>query len=213
MHENIVIMLATAFVTIASPGPSILLIARTTMQMGRHMGIILVCGTVTGSAIWSVSTAFGLVTVMMSHSWFLEIIRYCGAFYLLYLAYGSAIATIKGATIKGAPPAPNDDNTPPITRKRAYITGLLVHLSNPKVIIFYMSLYAIALTGQESMLQIATIVGLLLCVSASVLFGYALLFSLPHFIKGYQKSHRYFNGVCTVFFMVASYTILSAQLT
>ena len=207
MYENLAIMLLTAFFTIATPGPSILLIANTSMRMGRKTALILTCGNITGSATWNFSTAFGIITVITSNPWVLEIIRYVGATYLLYLAYGTAINTIKGDI------AIQNDNPPPMTPKRAYMTGLLIHLSNPKVIIFYMSLYSIVLTGQESIVDISMLAGILLMLASSIMLGYAIIFSRPSFMEYYKRLHRWFNGICTVFFMIASYSILSAQLT
>ena len=207
MYENLILMLLTAFFTMASPGPSILLLAGTSMRAGRKTGLILACGTTTGSAIWNISTAFGIVTVITANPWILDIIRYVGAVYLLYLAYGTAITAIKGDM-----PTQND-NQSPLTAKRAYMTGLFIHLTNPKVIIFYLSLYSIVLTGQENMMDIAFIAGLLLMLSSSTFLGYAIIFSHPSFMESYKRLHRWFNGICTVFFIIASYSILSAQLT
>ena len=207
MTENMTLMLLTAFFTMASPGPSVLLIANTSMRMGRKTGLILTCGNITGSATWNISTAFGIITVITSNPWVLDIIRYVGAGYLLYLAYGTAMTAIKGDI-----PTQND-NPSPITAKRAYMTGLLIHLTNPKVIIFYMSLYSIVLTGQESIIDISILSGVLLMLASSIFLGYAIIFSHPKFMESYRRLHRWFNSICTVFFIIASYSILSAQLT
>ena len=205
MYENIEIMLLAAFFTMASPGASTLLIANTTLQSGRKTGLILACGTVTGAATWSLSTALGLTAIIASNPWFLEILRYAGATYLLYLAYGTAKATIKGELTQ------HNKQKPPLTPKRAYMTGLLIHLTNPKAIMFYMSLYSIVLTGQESIMDIAGVFTILLACSSSIFLGYAVLFSHPYFMEGYKRLHRFFNGACTLFFITASYSILTAQ--
>ena len=206
MNDTITIMLLTAFFTMASPGPSTLLLASTAMRSGRKTGLILACGTITGSATWNICTAFGIVTIITANPWFLEIIRYGGAVYLLYLAYGTGIATFKGEIPQ--------HNTEPssLTAKRAYMTGLLIHLTNPKVIIFYMSLYSIVLTGQESVMDIGFIAVLLLGLATGIFLGYALLFSQPRFMESYRRLHRWFNGGSALFFITASYSILTAQL-
>ena len=80
------LMLSAGIVASASPGPATLGIAGTSMRDGRAAGVILAFGIIAGSFIWSVTAAFGVGAILLTHVWILETVRYLGAAYLLYLA-------------------------------------------------------------------------------------------------------------------------------
>ena len=87
---NLPMILFAAFLASGSPGPATLAIAGTSMSSGRHAGLALAAGVTTGSLIWSVSAAFGLAALMAAHGWVLEVVRYVGAAYLMWLAFKAA---------------------------------------------------------------------------------------------------------------------------
>ena len=90
MDVNLTLILLASLVAVASPGPSTMAIAGTSMGSGRVAGLTLASGTMIGSFFWSISAALGLSAVMMAHAWLFEVMRYAGTAYLLFLAYKSA---------------------------------------------------------------------------------------------------------------------------
>ncbi|HCV89179.1 MAG TPA: amino acid transporter, partial [Alphaproteobacteria bacterium] len=80
------LILGAGLVASASPGPATLALAGTSMRHGRQAGLLLAAGIMTGSYIWSITAAFGVGVILLTHVWILEIVRYCGAAYLIYLA-------------------------------------------------------------------------------------------------------------------------------
>ena len=140
---NLPLILSAAFVASSSPGPATLAIADAAMQAGRRTGLALALGVATGSLTWSIAAALGLAAVMASSAWALEVLRYLGAAYLMVLALKSA-----RSAIKGSPPATGSAlAAPPL---RAYARGLLLHLTNPKPILFFGSLYTLGVSPQTS---------------------------------------------------------------
>jgi threonine efflux protein len=87
---NFPLIMGAALLATASPGPSTLAIAGTAMARGRAQALALVAGIACGSWSWSVAAALGLGAVMQANAWVFEVLRYCGAGYLLFLAYKSA---------------------------------------------------------------------------------------------------------------------------
>ena len=83
------LMLGAGIVASASPGPAKLGITNISMRHGRPAGLLLASGIITGSYIWSITAALGVGAILMAHVWILETLRYCGAAYLLYLAFRS----------------------------------------------------------------------------------------------------------------------------
>jgi len=203
---NLPLILLAAFVATASPGPATLAISGLSMSTGRRYGLAMAAGVTTGSLVWSIAAAFGLGAVMLANAWAFEVIRYCGAGYLLYLAYKSArSAMTKGKTI--SPQAFAN------SYRTAYIKGLALHLTNPKAILFFGSLYSVGIPEGAPISSLALVIAAVGLQSVIVFHGYALLFSNAPLIAGYTRLRRWFEGVFAVVFATAGLKILTAHLT
>ncbi|MBS0533525.1 MAG: LysE family translocator [Proteobacteria bacterium] len=204
-HIHLSLIMIAALIAVASPGPAVLAIAGTSMKAGRRSGLVFASGVTTGSLTWSVGAAAGLSAVMLANAWLIELIRYFGAAYLLFLAFKSARSALTPgvAALQGlAAPSP----------RRAFVRGLTLHLTNPKAILFFGSLYSFGVPADATLADLALIVAAVGLQSAIVLHGYAVLFSNPTVVTGYLKLRRWFDGVFAVAFGYAGYKILSARL-
>jgi threonine efflux protein len=197
--------MVAALIGVASPGPSVLAIVGTSMRGGRRMGLALASGVTTGSFIWSVGAAAGLSAVMLANAWMIETIRYFGAAYLLFLAFKSARSALK-------PGAAVPIGFAPTSLRRAYARGLALHLTNPKAILFFGSLYSFGVPADADVGDLALIVVCVGVQSAVVVHGYALLFSNPAVARGYLKLRRWFEGAFALAFGYAGLKILTAKL-
>lgn len=203
MHiANLIFILGSAFMVSASPGPASLSIAEASLGSGRKAGLALAGGIVTGSLFWSSSAAFGLSALMKAHPWTLDSIKYLGAGYLLWLAVKAARAAIRSDTTGARGRAARLNN------RQAYRRGLMIHMTNPKAILFFASIYAIALPPGTSLRDLALVVLALLIQSSLIFFGYALLFSNAHFSSLYERSRRLFSGVFAIGFGAAALMVL-----
>lgn len=111
----------------ASPGPALLLALKTTLASGRLAGIVTGMGLGTMAAIWTSMGLLGLDVVFTLFPWAYVILKTAGALYLLYLAWGMW----RDARQPVAAPA---HDTPRL--RRAYVTGFLVNVGNPKSVLF-----------------------------------------------------------------------------
>jgi threonine efflux protein len=204
-HVYLSLIMVAALIGVASPGPSVLAIVGTSMRGGRRMGLALASGVTTGSFIWSVGAAAGLSAVMLANAWMIETVRYFGAAYLLFLAFKSARSALK-------PGAAVPIGFAPTSLRRAYARGLALHLTNPKAILFFGSLYSFGVPADADLSDLALIVVCVGVQSAVVVHGYALLFSNPAVARGYLKLRRWFEGAFALAFGYAGFKILSAKL-
>ncbi|MBS0246185.1 MAG: LysE family translocator [Proteobacteria bacterium] len=204
-HIHLTLIMLAALIAVASPGPAVLAIAGTSMNAGRRSGLVFASGVTTGSLTWSIGAAAGLSAVMLANAWLIEVVRYFGAGYLLFLAFKSARSALTpgNAAPQGLTAAPP---------RRAFVRGLTLHLTNPKAILFFGSLYSFGVPADATVADLALIVAAVGIQSAIVLHGYALLFSNPTVVAGYLKLRRWFDGVFAVAFGYAGYKILSAKL-
>ncbi|WP_119309520.1 LysE family translocator [Cohaesibacter haloalkalitolerans] len=204
---NLPLIMGAALVAMASPGPATLAIASTSMANGRRHGLALASGVTSGSLFWSLAAALGMGGVMATNAWLFEILRYCGAAYLLYLALKSARSALRRG--KDAPAASAQQR---LTLRKTYFKGLAIHLSNPKAILFIGSIYALGLPRDASIADLATVVLALGLQSAAICHLYAVLFASKPIVAGYRKMRRTLDGLFAMLFGFASIKILTASI-
>lgn len=204
-HIDLPLILAAALIGVASPGPSTLAIAGTSMEAGRRRGLALASGITLGSLTWSIAAAAGLGAVMLANAWVFEAIRWAGAAYLAYLAVRSARAALRPGRV--ATRAVQARST-----ARMVLQGFALHVTNPKAILFFGSLYALGVPADASASELAVVVAAVGLQSAVVVHGYALLFSNPVAAKVYVRLRPWFEGVFAIAFGAASLAILNAKL-
>ena len=110
-----------------TPGPNMSLILASTLSSGLRAGLVTLAGTTTGLALLVAAAAAGMSSVMVFMSEWFDVIRWIGALYLVYLGARQLWLFYRRASGAGAPRA---------VRANLYFEGLLVSLSNPKVLLF-----------------------------------------------------------------------------
>ena len=120
----------------ASPGPATLAIAGTSMERGRAAGLSVAAGIVIGSASWGLAAAFGMSALILANVWLVEILRYVGAAYLLFLAFKAG-----NSALSDKPLAQVSAGRGGI--RRLFVKGLLLHLTNPKAIFGWGAMFAV----------------------------------------------------------------------
>lgn len=132
----------------ASPGPSMAYVLSRSVQFGSSGGLASSLGLAVGGMMHALFAALGLSLIAMQFPWLLQLIKYVGAAYLAYLAYDSLCAAF--ATVDNSASADNpisDADAIVQTREefsrqtfwRLFSNGVLIELSNPKTIIFFLS--------------------------------------------------------------------------
>ncbi|MEH6738596.1 MAG: LysE family transporter [Sulfitobacter sp.] len=204
LEINLPLILIAALVASASPGPATLAIAGTSMASDRASGLSLALGITTGSLIWSVSAALGLGAIMLANAWIFEVIRYFGAAYLMYLAYKSARSAISSKEINVKSMNGN--------KRTLFTKGLLLHVTNPKAILFFGSLYSLGVPAGSSFQDLVIVISVVGIQSFFIFHGYALLFSSKAMTRLYLRLRRWFEGAFAIGFGAASFKILTARL-
>lgn len=202
---SLAIILSAGLVASASPGPATLSIAATSMQQGRAKGLAFASGVMTGSLTWSFGAALGLGTLMMANAWVFEMLRYFGAAYLMFLAWKSARSALASRDQAGRV-------MPPMSLRKAWSKGLALHLTNPKAILFFGSLYAIGLPADATWGTLGVVIAALGIQSAIVFHGYAILFSSPRIAAGYMRLRRWFEAGFALAFGAAGIKVLTTRL-
>lgn len=202
---NYGLILGMAVMAILSPGPANLAIAGTSLASGRRFGLAVASGVTTGSWMWSLAAAAGLSAVMQANAWAFEIVRYCGAAYLMFLGVKSARSALNPRELKTR-------TLESSSRARAYRKGLMLHMVNPKAILFFGSIYSLGVPPDASPLDLFTVFALVGVISLVSFHSWAILFSSPAMVRGYMRFRRWFEGVFALGFGAASLRVLTAKL-
>ncbi len=187
-----------------SPGPATLSIAGTAMNHGRTSGLIFSTGILCGSAFWGIAAALGMGAAMVANVWLFTMLKYFGAAYLLYLAVKSLRSAFSARSIASQA---GYGGTP----FSVFSKGALIHLTNPKAILGWGSIYAIVLPSDASLSAVFGLFGFLFSGSTLVFLGYAVLFSSKGVVAFYVRMRRVFELVFAGFFGLASLKILTAR--
>lgn len=198
---NYLLIMLSALLAIGSPGPATLAIAGTSMSQGRRAGLALAVGVLTGSFIWSTTAAFGMAAILHTNVWLFEVLRYCGALYLLYLAFKSCRSALQKSPlhlVKGDT----------LSLKRNYLKGLFIHLTNPKAVFFFAALYSVGVPANTEPMALLSVIFTVGCLSCFIFLGYALIFSNPLARRLYVKSKIVFESLFSLFFGSAGIKLL-----
>ncbi len=113
----------------ASPGPGVFATVARALASGFRPSFAVICGIVMGDVIYLLFAVFGLSMVARALGNMFFIVKICGGAYLIWL----------GVRIWFKKPAPVTENHNQNIHSRwgNFVTGLVITLSNPKVILFY----------------------------------------------------------------------------
>lgn len=114
-----------------SPGPAVLLAARTSLREGFARGAWLAVGIGLGACIWAVAAMFGLAILFRIAPTLLTVLKFAGAGYLLYLAYKMWRHSAEPMSME----LPEDDATR--TALGQVWRGIAAQLANPKPAVFF----------------------------------------------------------------------------
>ncbi|MDQ2067550.1 LysE family translocator [Xinfangfangia sp. CPCC 101601] len=117
-----------------SPGPAVLMAARTGLTEGFRTGVMLAMGIGTGAVIWALAAMFGLNLIFAAAPTLLWALKIGGALYLVWMAWN----LWKGAS---APFVTQDSRPVPRSALAAYRLGLWTNLANPKAAVMFSSIF------------------------------------------------------------------------
>ncbi|MET3228246.1 UNVERIFIED_ORG: threonine/homoserine/homoserine lactone efflux protein [Burkholderia sp. 1263] len=208
LTADVLIAYSAYFVGTASPGPSNLAIMSLAMSAGRKSALTFALGVVSGSFFWALLASLGLSAVLASYSECLVAIKIAGGLYLLWLGFKSA----RSAFSAGALPANTVRQDEPLGR--LYLRGLLLHLTNPKAILVWLSIVSLAMApdgGASHVSHTAPVVLGCMCIGVSVFSSYAVLFSTASARRVYVAIRRWLDGSLAIMFGIAGIKLLTSK--
>jgi len=128
---NTLIMFATASILLAlAPGPDNLFVLTQSMLFGRSAGFKITLGLCTGLIFHTTVVSLGVAAIFQTSVIAFNTLKYIGAAYLLYLAYGAFRASSSKLEVK---------ESVKLSSWNLYRRGIIMNITNPKVSIFFMA--------------------------------------------------------------------------
>lgn len=160
----------TVLITVA-PGPDNLFLLTLAARYGAKTGLYFTAGIVSGEVIHTLAVLLGLSLLLQLPPVFFAW-QVFGAAYLFYLSWQlwQAKPVLKEPVLK------ETTETPALARTKAYQRGLLMNLSNPKVLLFFLSFLPQFVHGEVNLTGQLLFLGLTAMLITAVIFsGMALL--------------------------------------
>lgn len=154
----------------ASPGPGVFATTARAMASGFRPALSVIWGIVLGDIIFLLFAAFGLSMVARVLGNLFFIVKICGGAYLIWL----------GIKIWLQKPEPVQYQQDSATRSNwgNFVSGLIITLSNPKVILFYCGFLPTFLDlSALTIIDLALVMVIITLVLSGVLITYAFLAS------------------------------------
>ena len=153
------------FLAAASPGPSTVLVIQTAASSGRRTAFMMTLAMTVGAVAWAAAALYGLQALFARFEWLYVGMRIAGGAYLIYLA-------VMLWWHAGTPPPEFTGRAERQSDWSAFSKALMLQVSNPKVIVFFGSIFISLLPPQPPAWMEATVLAI---VAVNEFTWYALI--------------------------------------
>jgi len=169
MDFNILILFVVTSISLTlSPGPDILYVLSQSLSNGFKSGFSVSLGLVSGLFFHTAFISLGFGFLISEYPNIFKLIKYFGALYLMFIAVNLLIKNNKIKVIK------KKQNT----LLENYSTGIVMNIINPKVSLFFLSIFPLFLFDKTLNVQIQFFVlGIIFIIQATFVFSLVSLFS------------------------------------
>ncbi|WP_411071508.1 leucine efflux protein LeuE [Streptomyces sp. cmx-4-25] len=136
--------LAGLVLIILLPGPNSLYVLSVAARKGTRTGYKAAAGVFTGDTVLMTLAALGAASLLQTTPVLFMIVKYAGAGYLAWMAYGmlrAAWAMWRSREEYGETAAEETPGAPATPAERPYRRALVISLFNPKAILFLISFF------------------------------------------------------------------------
>ncbi|RFU46491.1 LysE family translocator [Paraburkholderia sp. DHOC27] len=188
-----------------APGPDNVFVLLQSAMRGPRAGMVIVLGLCTGLLVHTFVVAVGLGALLVASKLAFTVLKSVGAVYLVYLAWQAWRAPV-GIKAEGVER---------IETGHLYRRGVIMNLSNPKVVIFFLAFlpqFVIADRGHVA-LQITTL-GLVFIVASLIVFSLIAYFSGTggKVLLRSERTQRALNRFASIVFVGLAAKLASAHL-
>lgn len=191
---------ALHFVAQLSPGPDVLLIAKSAASTTRANTLKIIAGISVGIVVWVVLTLLGFTVLIEQFPWIQQVLMLVGGFFLAKMGWAMLSGGLKSLNKE----ANLDDGQGLNQQKKEnyFLLGLFTNLANPKTLIYFSSVFSLALSSSAAgnlKAQLAVIIPIQTFLVFSL---FMMIMSLPKIKALYQRSGSYIDVISGALFLV-----------
>lgn len=190
---------ALHFVAQLSPGPDIILIAKSSASTTRRNTIHIIAGNSLGIVLWVVLTLLGFTVLVEQFPWIQQVLMLIGGLFLAKMGWAMLSGGLRSLKQSSAL---EDVQAQSSAQKNYFLLGLFTNLSNPKTLIYFSSVFSLALSSSASdylKAQLAVIIPLQTFLTFVLLM---LLLSQPKIKAVYQRLGSYIDILSGALFLI-----------
>ncbi len=188
------------FIAQLSPGPDILLIAKSAATITRENSLKIVLGISFGIVIWVCLTLLGFTVLIEQFPWIQQVLMLIGGLFLAKMGWAMFQSGIRNINVSADLAKGQQLKTEPA--QNYFLLGLLTNLSNPKTLIYFSSVFSLALSSSASTylkMQLAVIIPLQTFVVFAI---FMWIMSMPKIKNIYQRSGSYIDIISGALFLI-----------
>ena len=195
---------------IISPGPAFLMVSRAAAGRSLSVGVGLGAGVAIAATFWAAAACFGIALLMTQFATLYGVIQLAGGAYLIWIGVNAWRHSRKA---EAAPSATADQATARDGVGRAILVGAWLSLGNPKIVIFFTSIF-VALLPHDAPLWVR--LAAVAIVGAQEITWYtivAFVFSRPRVQAAYARARIWIErALGTVLIGLGTRIIVSVRL-
>lgn len=166
--NDLLLFAGAALLMVLTPGPNMIYRISRSICQGRKAGVISLLGVILGFLVHMFAAALGITALFLAIPVAYDLLKWAGAAYLLYLAWQAvrpgARSPFEARQLPADPPS------------RLLLMGFLTNVLNPKIAVFYLSIFPQFVSPEHgSVFQQSILLGL---TQISVSFTVNLLIAL-----------------------------------
>jgi threonine/homoserine/homoserine lactone efflux protein len=180
---DLLMFAAAALLMVLTPGPNMIYLISRSICQGRKARLISLLGVIAGFLVHMFAAAIGLTALFLAVPLAYELLKWAGAVYLLYLAWQ--------AVKPGARSPFEASNLPVDPPRKLFFMGFLTNVLNPKVAVFYLSIFPQFVSPEHGSVLTQSITLGLTQISVSFTVNLVIVLSAASLAAWFQSNPRW----------------------
>ncbi|WP_319530735.1 LysE family translocator [uncultured Cohaesibacter sp.] len=205
--DTLALFLAASLALGVAPGPDNIFVLTQSALFGRRAGLLVTLGLCTGLLVHTAAVTFGIAVLFQTSELAFNGLKFAGAAYLLYLAWGAFRA--RGTDLDGEAGAGTG-----ISPLALYGRGIVMNVTNPKVAIFFLAfLPQFADPARGSLSLQLFLFGLLFILATIVVFSLIAFGAgaLGGWLRASSRAQVIMNRIAGLVFVALAARLMMAQ--
>ena len=189
---------------VASPGPDFILVSRQCLRYGRRIAIWTSLGIAIGILFHVALSLTGLSILLQNQPDLFWYIKLLASLYIGYLGIVSLVSKSSNKLVEDATGQAGN-------QLRSVTTGLLTNVLNPKALIFFITVFAVAI-NKETGIFVKSLLGIYMSVATFIWFALvSILLTNKKAIERFKKAIPLLEKVTGFFLLLIAIQILFQQ--